>query len=776
MTAPLALLVLSTLAACPLAAWLGGRGARWAQLLAVWPLCLTVALALGVRSALGGRVVRDELAWLPHIGLSLSFRLDPLSGIFALLITGVGAGVVVYAAHYLDGHPHSGRFQATLFAFMAAMLGVVLTDNVFALFVFWELTGFTSYLLIGFEHEREEARRSALQALLVTGAGGLGLLAAGALLAQVTGSTSLAELARSSAQLQASPLYTATALLVLLAAFTKSAQFPFHFWLPNAMAAPTPVSAYLHSATMVKAGVYLVARMTPPLGGTALWTTLVVLVGALTLLGAALRAVQETDLKKILAYSTIGALGTSMVLLGLGTQLSIAAALLYVLAHASYKGSLFLLAGILDHGTGTRDITQLSGLRRVMPISAVIGALAAGSMAGLPPLLGFLAKENAYIAALAPSLLPRALSGVLIGALVTGSALLGAAGLLAGVAPFAGKASFPESSHEAPVGLWLAPVVLSALGLSGAAAWLLAPLLDSATGVVAGHLVTELQAAPFQASLSLWHGWTLPLLLSGVTLALTLLTYRARATLRRLRWPHALRTEHLYEAPLRALDALAARLAPALQDGSLPSYVLVLVVTSGVLTATTLLLTTGIPMPARLQSVQVHELLLALLVIGATVGAVRARSNMSGVLALSAAGYGVALLFLLYGAPDLAVTQFAVETLTAVIFVFVLWQLPRSEDTSSRNVKRRDGLVSIAVGGLVSVLTLAAATHPTNSHLRDYYAQAAPTLAHGRNIVNVILVDFRALDTLGEITVLVTAALGVSALLRIAAKRKRRTS
>jgi multicomponent Na+:H+ antiporter subunit A len=508
--------------------------------------------------------------------------------------------------------------------------------------------------------------------------------------------------------------------------------------------------------------------MTPTLGGTALWTTLLVTVGALTLLGAALRAVQETDLKKILAYSTIGALGTLMLLLGLGTPLSIAAALLYLLAHASYKGSLFLLAGIVDHSTGTRDITQLSGLRRVMPISAVVGALAAASMAGLPPLLGFLAKESAYIAALAQPLLPGVLPGVLTFVLVAASALLGAAGLLAGVAPFAGPARFPESAHEAPVGLWLAPVLLSALSLSGAAAWLLAPLLESATSVVSG--------APFQASLSLWHGWTLPLLLSGVTVALTLLTYRARVALRRFRWPHALRTEQLYEGLLRALDAVGARLAPALQDGSLPSYVLTLVVTSGVLTASTLLLTTGIQMPAKLLGVHVHEVLLGLLVMGATLAAVRARSNMSGVLALSAAGYGVALLFLLYGAPDLAVTQFAVETLTAVIFVFVLWQLPRSEDTSSRGVRRRDALVSTAVGGLVSVLTLAAATHPNNTRLRDYYAEAAPTLAHGRNIVNVILVDFRALDTLGEITVLVTAALGVSALLRIAARQKRTRS
>jgi multicomponent Na+:H+ antiporter subunit A len=336
------------------------------------------------------------------------------------------------------------------------------------------------------------------------------------------------------------------------------------------------------------------------------------------------------------------------------------------------------------------------------------------------------------------------------------------------VAPFAGTPSYPDSAHEAPVGLLLAPVCLSALALSGAATGLLAPLLGSATSTITG--------APFQLELALWHGWSLPLLLSGITLVLSVLVYRVRGSLRPLRWPEALGSERLYDLTLRALDAVAARIAPALQDGTVAGYVRVLVVTSTVLTATTLLSTAGIPMPAQLLGVQVHELLLALLVMGAALAAVRTRSDMANVLALGAAGYGVALTFLLYGAPDLAVTQFAAETLTAVIFVFVLWQLPRSEDTSSPGAKRRDALVSIAVGGLVSVLTLAAATHPTNARLRDFYAEAAPTLAHGRNIVNVILVDFRALDTLGEITVLVTAALGVSALLRIAQKQKQERS
>ena len=337
-----------------------------------------------------------SVPWVPSLGLSLSFRLDGLSVLFAMLITGIGTLVVLYATRYLENHPHAGRFQVSLFAFMGSMLGVVLSDNLLALFVFWELTGFTSYLLIGFEHERQEARRAALQALLVTGAGGLALLAAAVLIWQAGGSVSLSTLLANGTSLTGHPMYGPIVGLVLLAAFTKSAQFPFHFWLPNAMQAPTPVSAYLHSATMVKAGVYLIARMTPLLGGSPLWTGVITLVGAMTMVGGAYRAVLETDLKRILAYSTISALGVLMLLLGIGTREAVVAGLTYLLAHACYKGALFLVAGAVEHETGTRDVTGLGGLRRRMPVTAVAALLAAGSMAGVPLFLGFVAKEQFY--------------------------------------------------------------------------------------------------------------------------------------------------------------------------------------------------------------------------------------------------------------------------------------------------------------------------------------------------------------------------------------------
>lgn len=357
-------------------------------MLSAWPAFLAVLFGNELRqTVLGGpRVV--ELPWAPSLGLSLSFNLDGLGLLFATLITAVGALIVLYASRYLEGHAQAGRFYASLFAFMGAMLGVVLSDNVLTLFVFWELTGFTSFLLIGFEHERPAARRAAVQALIVTGAGGLALLAAGVLLVDLTGTTQVSAMAASRASIVTSPIYPVIAALVLLAAFTKSAQVPFHFWLPNAMEAPTPVSAYLHSATMVKAGVYLIARMTPVAGATELWTTAVTVAGAVTMLLGAYRAVQETDLKRILAYSTLSALGVLMMLLGVGTREAILAALVYLVAHAGYKGALFLVAGVIDHETGTRDVTALSIPLRAMPITAIAGGAAAISMAGVPLTLG----------------------------------------------------------------------------------------------------------------------------------------------------------------------------------------------------------------------------------------------------------------------------------------------------------------------------------------------------------------------------------------------------
>ncbi len=799
------------------------RWPRTTRLLAVWPALLACLLAAELRRALvtGPRVL--ELAWAPSLGLSLSFNLDALGLLFAVLITGIGALVVLYASRYLDGHPHAGRFYASLFAFMGAMLGVALSDNVLALFVFWELTGFTSFLLIGFEHERADARAAAVQALIVTGGGGLALLAAGVLLSQATGTVSISAMAAGAGTIAAHPLSSAIAVLVLLAAFTKSAQVPFHFWLPNAMAAPTPVSAYLHSATMVKAGIYLVARMSPVLAATAPWTATVTVVGALTMVLGSYRAIQEVDLKRILAYSTVSALGVLTMLLGVGTPEAITAALVYLLAHACYKGALFLVAGTLDHETGTRDVTVLAGLRRAMPLTAFAGGAAALSMAGVPLTLGFVGKDAAYEALLHGG------SGAewLLGAMVIASVLLGLAGVVAGVGPFVGAGRLPLSSsvreagsaataagthrtvhegssgtvevppfdetgtvrpddaipegpadtghaaeaqaavdlthvHEAGWPMWLPPLVLATCGLVLGVLPLLAnPTVAAAASAIAG--------APVPVALAVWHGLSPALFLSMVTLLGVALAYVVRGTLRRRLPVPAFGTEHLYTWWLAALDASGRAIAPALHSASLRSYVMAIVMTTVVVTGATLVTSHGVQVVDPVVPMRVHEVIVVSVIILGALGATLATSTMAAVLSLGAVGYGVAMTFLLFGAPDLAMTQFSVETLTVVIYVLVFRRFRNLGALSPRLVRVRDGVIAAGLGIVVGGLVLSVSKVETAARLREFFVDNGPTLGHGRNIVNVILVDFRAFDTLGEITVLATAAIGVRALLLLAA-------
>ena len=752
-----ALVILSPFGVAVLAPWLIGRSPRFARMLAAWPAMLAVVLSIELRSTLhaGRRLI--ELPWAPSLGLSLSFNLDGLGLLFALLITAIGSLVVLYASRYLESHPLAGRFYASLFAFMGAMLGVALSDNVFTLFVFWELTGFTSFLLIGFEHERDDARAAALQALIVTGAGGLALLAAGVLLLDVSGTTSLSAMVSSRDSIVGHPFYAAMAALVLLAAFTKSAQVPFHFWLPNAMAAPTPVSAYLHSATMVKAGVYLVARMTPILGGSTLWITAVTSVGAVTMVVGAYRSVQETDLKRILAYSTVSALGVLTMLLGLGTRDAVTAGLVYLVAHACYKGALFLVAGAIDHETGTRDITVLTGLRRTMPITTVAAAAAALSMAGVPLTLGFVGKDGAYDALLHGG----AWSTWLLMLTVVSSVLLGLAGLLAGVLPFRG-ATTSAGTQEPAWELWLPPLILAAAGvLAGIAPSILnASLSAAATGIL--NTASGL-------SLAVWHGLSPALMLSALTLVGVGVAYTVRDAVRSRWWQPAHGTEQLYTGSLSALNTISSVIAPPLHSASLRSYVMVIVVTTIAVGGTALVTSPGFGAIAPEMNVQLHEVLIVVVIIAAAIAATFARSTMAAVLSLGAVGYGVATTFLMFGAPDLAMTQFSVETLTVFIYVLVFRHFRNLGPLSPRIVRYRDAFMAAGIGALIGGLVLSVSTTETAPRLREYFAEFGPTLGHGRNIVNVILVDFRAFDTMGEITVLATAAIGVRALLRLGA-------
>jgi multicomponent Na+:H+ antiporter subunit A len=515
---------------------------------------------------------------------------------------------------------------------------------------------------------------------------------------------------------------------------------------------------------MVKAGVYLVARMTPILGGAPMWTGTITVIATLTMVIGAIRALLETDLKRVLAYSTISALGIMMLLFGTGSPQAVSAGLVYLIAHACYKGALFLVAGAVEHETGTRDVTSLGGLRRVMPWTAAGAGLAAASMVGIPLFAGFIAKEQFYDSVLL-SARSGAWPGILITLAVGAGMCLGAAGVVAGIAPFRGGSMTTPAVHDAPASLWLGPLVLGAAGLILG----VLPALGAAPVALAAAAVTGQGST---VTFVLWHGVNATLALSLLTLGGAVGLFALRFRLWRHTWPAALRTERLYSFTESTLDGLSRSIAPALQSASLRAYVLAVVSTAIALVALALAADGSLPPPRRWTPVVFHEGVLAGLIVAAALTAAFARSRMAAVLSLGTVGYGVAVLYALLGAPDLAMTQFAVETLTVVIFVLVFSQLRGFGDLSSRLVKTRDAIVAAAAGVLVTTLVLFVGASGTTSRLADYFAEAAPRLAHGRNIVNVILVDFRGFDTLGEATVLVTVAIGVRALLLIGKERR----
>lgn len=735
-----------------------GRAAGW--MLALGPLALAVYFAGFLGPIASGETFHVRHEWVPSLGVNLSFTLDGLGLLFALLVNGVGALVLVYAGGYLAGHPDLGRFYTLLLTFMASMLGLVLADNLLLLFVFWELTSWSSYFLIGFDHERPAARAASLQALLVTGGGGLALLAGFLLLGQVAGSLELSTLLGGSTDARAHPLYGSILLLVLAGAFTKSAQFPFHFWLPAAMEAPTPVSAYLHSATMVKAGVYLLARLNPVLGGTELWVGVVSVVGGATMLIGACLALGQSDLKRILAYSTISALGMLTLFLGIGGELAVQAAMAYLLAHALYKGALFLVAGAVDHATGSRDVDRLGGLARAMPVTALAAGAAALSMAGLPPLFGFIAKELTYEAAMGASA-----AAWVTTAAVTANILLVAVAGVVGLRPFLGKTlSTPQNPHEGTPSLWLGPITLAALGLAvgvwpamGAEA-----LLSAAGASVLGRGV--------DTHLALWHGLTPALALSALTLAGGVGVYAGRGLPRKLasqwegpaRWGPA----GWYELGLTGLNRLAVGQTRLLQSGYLRYYLMTTVLATAGLTAYVLATHGSLAVAIDWSELRFYEALLAALILLAVMAAVAAKSRLAAIAALGVVGYSVSLIFVLFGAPDLAMTQFLVETLTVILFVLVFYHLPETRIVSNGLARWRDAIIASGVGAVMTTLVLVG-TPEHYEPISAYFAEHSVTQGHGRNIVNVILVDFRGLDTLGEITVLAVAAIGVFALLKL---------
>ncbi len=767
--------VLLPFALAALAPWLTrrlGGGVGW--VLALLPAALFVRVAAWLPLDPGASVVQSR-PWFPGLGVELAFRLDGLSAVFALLITGIGALVLVYAGGYLAGDPRIGRFFATLLAFQGAMLGVVLADDVITLFVFWELTSVTSYLLIGYDHEREGSRAAALKALLVTGAGGLALLA-GLLLMAVAGGdlgvTSLRLSALEGVDVRGHGLYPAILVLVLLGAATKSAQVPFHFWLPAAMAAPTPVSAYLHSATMVKAGIYLLARLHPTLGLTVEWEWAVGSVGAVTMVVAAAMALGQNDLKRILAYSTVAVLGILTMLLGVGTGLAIKTTIVFLVAHALYKAALFMVAGNVDHETGTRDVTVLGGLRRALPWTAAAGLLAALSKAGAPPMFGFIGKELLY----KTKLDLETVGGWLVVAAVAVNVALVATALLVAVRPFWGRPrATPKVPHEAPPSMVLGPVVLSLVGLT---VGLLPGPFERTLGSAAA---TAIAGTTIVMDLKLWHGLNVDAL-TVMALSLVTLATGGAVYLAARRWlepfGRAVTAAGRF-GPSRAFQTAVDRLPTAAERFT--ALVPITTLRSAVLTALLVVLALVAPPLLRVSGAAdpwlaalPHDLLLIGVALLAAVLAALVRSRLTAVAALGVTGLVMALLFALYGAPDLAMTQIAVETLSVVLLVLVFVALPPVVRRSGGWSRLRDAAVAVAVGATMALAVVATAVVRLDADVARYYLETSVPEAFGSNVVNVILVDFRALDTLGEITVVAVAGIGVAALLAAGRAARRR--
>ena len=724
----------------------GARLRRWLVPVALVPFGLQLMYVAVAAADFDSQVVAVD--WLPSLGIELGFRVDALTLLLTAIVAGVGLLIVIYSASYMTDPARRARFLAQLVFFSGAMAGVVAADDLYGLFVFWEATTVASYLLIGFGNERSAARSAALQALLVTTLGALAMLGGFVLLALEAGTTSI------SAIVTAPPsgaTVTVALLLIFVGAFTKSAQFPFQFWLPGAMAAPTPASAYLHSATMVKAGIVLLLLLAPGFSDEPVWAVAVTGTGLITMVLGAIEAIRQHDLKLLLAHGTVSQLGFITALLGVGLT---GVALAVLVAHAMFKAALFLVVGIIDTATGTRDIRHLSGLGRHSPGLALVAALAAASMAGLPPLAGFVTKEAAFDRLIGDA------SWVALAVIALASALTVTYTARFWWGAFGGADGPAEGTRRAHPGLLVPPALLTASSL--------------ALGVAPGPLGDAVESATGDApKLLLWPGWKLALLVSALVIALgaALHLIEQRRPLRVLhrRVPS---TEGVYDAAVRGVIRTADGATGLLQNGSLPVYLAVIVSSVLVVPGVIWLVTADVD-PSWVLANGSAEVVLAAVAITAAVASARVQRRMAAALLLGAVGFAVAGIFVTFGAPDLALTQLLVETFTVALFAFVLAKLPRRFGPDPRSLSRRVRLaVAVLAGTVVTTAALAATTVAPDRSVAQFYVDNA-VAAGGRNVVNVILTDFRALDTLGEITVLGAAAIGVGALVGTYRRRAR---
>ncbi|MEK5212905.1 Na+/H+ antiporter subunit A [Bacillus sp. FSL R5-0603] len=761
----------------------------------ILPVLLFIYFLPMIRMTQSGETLRSVLEWIPSLGINFTVYIDGLGLLFALLITGIGSLVTLYSIFYLSKEKEQlGPFYVYLLMFMGAMLGVVLVDNVMVLYMFWELTSLSSFLLIGYWYKREKSRYGAAKSLLITVSGGLCMLGGFILLYLITDSFSIREMVHQVQLIAGHELFIPAMILILLGAFTKSAQFPFYIWLPDAMEAPTPVSAYLHSATMVKAGIYVIARFSPIFAFSAQWFWIVSLVGLFTMVWGSFHAVKQTDLKSILAFSTVSQLGMIISMLGVSAAalhyghteyytVAAMAAIFHLINHATFKGSLFMAVGIIDHETGTRDIRKLGGLMAIMPITFTISLIGTFSMAGLPPFNGFLSKEMFFTSMLRVThfdLFNVQTWGVLFPVLAwIGSVFTFIYSMKLLFKTFRGSyqpEQLEKQAHEAPVGMLVPPVILVALAVSLfffpniLSYSLIEPAMNSIyPTLLAGH-------EKFHVHISQWHGVTTELLMTAGIVVIGTIGYLSLNKWKGIYklFPSKLTLNRLYDKLLTLMEKGSYRVTKQYMTGFLRDYLLYIFAGFIILIGGAFAIKGGFSFKTEgMAKIGVYEIILTLVMVSATVATVFARSRLTAIIALGVVGYTLALFFVIFRAPDLALTQLVIETISVALFLLCFYHLPKLRlKTKTRTFRMTNFIISLGVGIIVTLLGIASSSQRTKDSIASFFVKHSHDLGGGDNVVNVILVDFRGFDTMFEITVLTIAALGIYSMIKTKVKEE----
>ncbi|MCY7782297.1 MULTISPECIES: Na+/H+ antiporter subunit A [unclassified Bacillus (in: firmicutes)] len=761
----------------------------------ILPVLLFIYFLPMIRMTQSGDTLRSVLEWIPSLGINFTVYIDGLGLLFALLITGIGSLVTLYSIFYLSKEKEQlGPFYVYLLMFMGAMLGVVLVDNVMVLYMFWELTSLSSFLLIGYWYQREKSRYGAAKSLLITVSGGLCMLGGFILLYLITDSFSIREMIHQVQLIAGHDLFIPAMILILLGAFTKSAQFPFYIWLPDAMEAPTPVSAYLHSATMVKAGIYVIARFSPVFAFSAQWFWIVSLVGLFTMVWGSFHAVKQTDLKSILAFSTVSQLGMIISMLGVSAAalhyghteyytVAAMAAIFHLINHATFKGSLFMAVGIIDHETGIRDIRKLGGLMAIMPITFTISVIGTFSMAGLPPFNGFLSKEMFFTSMLRVThfdLFNVQTWGVLFPVLAwIGSVFTFIYSMKLLFKTFRGNyqpEQLEKQAHEAPVGMLVSPVILVAFAVSlfFFPNILSYSLIEPAMNSIYPTLLDSHEK--FHVHISQWHGFTTEVLMTaGIIIIGTIgyLTMNKWKGIYRL-FPSKLTLNRLYDKLVTLMEKGSYRVTKQYMTGFLRDYLLYIFAGFIILMGGAFVIKGGFSFTTEgMAKIGVYEIILTLVMISGTAATVFARSRLTAIISLGVVGYTLALFFVIFRAPDLALTQLVIETISVALFLLCFYHLPKLRlKKKTRTFRMTNFIISLGVGLIVTLLGIASSSQRTKDSIAAFFTKHSHDLGGGDNVVNVILVDFRGFDTMFEITVLTIAALGIYSMIKTKVKEE----